>query len=89
MSDLVFTKDGWDDYTYWQGQDKKTLRRINDLLKDIDREPFEGMGKPEPLRGNLSGKWSRRINDADRLVYKFESDKITIYQCRSHYSNNN
>ena len=84
MSDRIFTDDGWEDYLYWQGQDRKTLKRINSLLKSIDRTPFEGEGKPEPLKYE-KGKWSRRINDQDRLVYKYENGQITIYQCRSHY----
>ena len=84
MSDRIFTDDGWEDYLYWQGQDRKTLKRINALLKSIDRTPFEGEGKPEPLK-HKKGKWSRRINDQDRLVYKYENGQITIYQCRSHY----
>ena len=84
MSDRIFTEDGWEDYLYWQGQDKKTLKRINSLLKSIDRTPFTGEGKPEPLK-HENGKWSRRINDQDRLVYKYENGQITVYQCRSHY----
>ena len=84
MSDRIFTDDGLEDYLYWQGQDRKTLKRINALLKSIDRTPFEGEGKPESLK-HEKGKWSRRINDQDRLVYKYENGQITIYQCRSHY----
>lgn len=84
MSDRVFTDDGWEDYLYWQSMDRKTLKRINALLKSIDRTPFEGEGKPEPLK-NENGKWSRRINDRDRLVYKYANGQITIYQCRGHY----
>lgn len=85
MSDYNFTEDGWNDYIYWQMQDKKTLRKINGLLKTISRTPFEGDGKPEPLKGE-NGKWSRRINDKDRLVYSYESETITIYQCLGHYN---
>lgn len=85
MSDLHFTDDGWDDYLYWQSQDKKTLRRINALLKEASRTPFEGTGKPEPLKGDLAGKWSRRIDGKNRLVYKYEDGVVTIYQCRTHY----
>jgi toxin YoeB len=81
----TFTGAGWDDYLYWQGQDKKTLRRINDLIKTALRSPFEGIGKPEPLRGNLSGLWSRRIDDVNRLVYEFTNIKIAIIACRYHY----
>ena len=84
MSDYVFTEDGLEDYIWWQGQDRKTLKKINALLKAIGRDPFEGDGKPEPLKGE-KGKWSRRINDKDRLVYKYENETITIYQCRGHY----
>lgn len=84
MSDFLFTEDGLEDYIWWQGQDRKTLKKINALLKAIGRDPFEGDGKPEPLKGE-KGKWSRRINDKDRLVYKYENGTITIYQCRGHY----
>jgi toxin YoeB len=82
---LTFTSTGWEDYLYWQGQDKKTLRRINDLVKTALRSPFEGIGKPEPLRGNLSGLWSRRIDDTNRLVYEVTDTKITVIGCRYHY----
>lgn len=77
--------DAWDDYHYWQSQDGKTLRRINSLLKDIDRNGYEGIGKPEPLRENLSGWWSRRIDDANRIVYRIHDGRIEIIQCGSHY----
>lgn len=83
---LAWTDNGWEDYLWWQSQDKKTLRRINALITDIRRQPFSGLGKPEPLRGNLSGLWSRRINDTDRLVYDVTDDYITVYMCRFHYS---
>lgn len=86
MSELHFTGDGWDDYLYWQMQDKKTLRRINALIKETLRNPYEGTGKPEPLKGELSGKWSRRINGKDRLVYKYADGTLTVYQCRTHYN---
>ena len=82
---LTFTPDAWEDYLYWQGQDKKTLKRINQLIRDIVREPFDGIGKPEPLRENLSGYWSRRIDEANRLVYAVEDSTITIVACRYHY----
>lgn len=85
MLDLLFLSEGWEDYLYWQTQDKKTLRRINALIKDIQRNPFEGVGKPEPLRENRTGWWSRRIDDTNRIVYKVEIGKIVIAQCRTHY----
>ncbi len=80
-----FSDIAWEDYCYWMNQDKKTLKRINLLLKDIERNGNDGIGKPEPLIGNLSGYWSRRIDDTNRLVYKIENDTIKIVQCRSHY----
>ena len=73
--------DAWEDYLYWQSQDKKTLKRINQLLKDIDRNAYTGIGKPEPLVGNFSGYWSRRIDDKNRIVYKVENNQIIIVQC--------
>ena len=76
----------WDDYLFWQGQDKKTLKRINSLLKDIERNTFDGLGKPEPLRGNLSGLWSRRIDDSNRIVYYEQNGIIYIVSCRGHYN---
>ena len=85
MNQLLFTPSAWEDYLFWQNQDKKTLRRINTLIKSILRTPFEGEGKPEPLRGDLSGKWSRRIDGQNRIVYVAEEDKVTILQCRTHY----
>ena len=75
----------WEDYLYWQQQDKKTLKRINQLIKDISRNPLEGIGKPEPLRGNFSGFWSRRIDETNRLVYAVDDNQITIIACRNHY----
>lgn len=87
MPDLIFLPEGWEDYLHWQAQDRKTLRRINALIKDIQRSPFEGIGKPEPLRENRSGWWSRRIDEANRIVYKVEEGRIVIAQCRTHYSN--
>ena len=77
--------EAWEDYLYWQTQDKKTLKKINQLLKDIDRSAYEGIGKPEALVGNLAGYWSRRIDDKNRIVYKVQSDQIIIVQCGSHY----
>ncbi len=82
---LTFTPDGWDDYLYWQTQDKKTLKRINHVLREILREPFTGIGKPEPLRENLTGYWSRRIDDTHRLVYAIEEQAIIVVACRYHY----
>lgn len=80
-----FTDIGWEDYLYWQTEDRKTLRKINTLLKDIERNGNEGIGKPEPLTGDLSGFWSRRINQKDRLIYALEMDQIIIIACRYHY----
>lgn len=82
-----FTDEAWNDYLYWQGQDKKTLKRINDLIKEIGRSssPVEGIGKPEPLRGNLSGFFSRRIDEVNRLVYAVSDTEVTIIACRYHY----
>ena len=77
--------DAWEDYMYWHTQDKKTLKRINGLIKDILRHPFEGIGKPEPLKRNLQGFWSRRIDDTHRVVYAFEDEKVVIIACRNHY----
>ncbi|GAB7550479.1 Txe/YoeB family addiction module toxin [Cupriavidus sp. CuC1] len=82
---VLFTPDAWEDYLYWQGQDRKTLKRINQLIKDAQRTPFEGIGKPEPLVGNLTGFWSRRIDDTNRLVYDVIEDRINIVACRYHY----
>ena len=82
----VFTDNGWEDYVYWETEDRKTLKRINTLIEDIERNGNEGIGKPELLRNNLSGFWSRRINDKDRLIYKIEQDNIYILSCRYHYS---
>ncbi len=77
--------EAWEDYLYWQMQDKKTLKRINILLRDIERNPFEGIGKPEPLRGELGGLWSRRIDEKNRLVYCISDDSLQIFSCRGHY----
>ncbi len=85
LSRLVWTNTAWSDYVYWQGQDKKTLKRINALIKDTLRNPEDGIGKPEELRENLSGFWSRRIDDVHRLVYAIEKDQIIIIACRYHY----
>ena len=75
----------WDDYLYWQSQDKKTLKRVNQLIKDAERDPFSGIGKPEPLKGDLSGFWSRRIDDTNRLVYRVNGNLLEILSCRGHY----
>ena len=81
----VWFDEAWQDYLYWQTQDRKTLKRINALLKDIERSSFEGVGKPEPLKGELSGFWSRRIDDTNRLVYRIHDDVLEILSCRGHY----
>lgn len=83
----IFTENGWKDYTYWQMEDRKTLKKINRLIEDICRNGNEGIGKPEPLMGNLAGFWSRRINDKDRLIYRidYDSDSVYILACRYHY----
>ena len=77
--------DAWNDYIYWQTQDKKILKRINQLIKDISRNPFEGIGKPEPLTGSLTGFWSRRIDKEHRLVYAIEENSVLLISCRGHY----
>ncbi len=82
---LTFSSHAWDDYLYWQKTDKKTLKRINTLIKDIQREPYAGIGKPEPLKHGLSGYWSRRIDDEHRIVYRYQDDTILIAQLRFHY----
>ena len=82
----LFTENGWKDYLYWETEDKKTLKRINRLIEDISRNGNEGIGKPEPLTGDLSGFWSRRINEKDRLIYKVDNKEICILACRYHYS---
>ncbi len=85
MNNLTFAEDAWSEYLYWQSQDKKTLKKINALLKDIQRAPFDGLGNPEALKGNMAGKWSRRINEKDRLVYEITDGAVVIWQCRGHY----
>jgi|TARA_R100001509_G_scaffold8272_1_gene4687 toxin YoeB len=82
---LIFAEKAWEDYLYWQRTDKKLVKRINALIKDITREPFEGIGKPEPLKHALSGYWSRRINDEHRIVYKVQDNSLLIAQLRYHY----
>lgn len=82
---LAWTQEAWADYVYWQGQDRKTLKRINRLISDTKRCPFEGIGKPEPLKENLAGFWSRRIDETNRLVYAVDGNQLTIISCRYHY----
>ena len=82
---LIFSEHAWNDYLHWQKTDKKILKRINAVVKDVQRSPFEGIGKPEPLKHALSGYWSRRINDEHRMVYKISGDSILIAQLRYHY----
>ncbi len=82
---IKFSDIAWEDYLYWQARDKKTLRRINELLRAIQREPFAGIGKPEPLKHQLAGFWSRRIDDTHRLVYAIERGTVLVAACRDHY----
>jgi toxin YoeB len=82
---LAWTESAWADYLYWQGEDRKTLKRINKLISDTLRDPFEGLGKPEPLREDLSGLWSRRIDEANRIVYEVSDEYLIIVACRFHY----
>jgi toxin YoeB len=85
MRSLKSTAEAWDSYVWWQAQDRKTLKRINDLVKDAQRDPFSGIGKPEPLKHSLSGCWSRRIDETNRLVYIVEDESLIIISCRYHY----
>lgn len=86
MSEKIWSDDAWEDYIYWQKQDRKTIKRINQLIKDIERNGcMEGIGKPECLTGDLQGEYSRRINDKDRLVYHMENGRLYIAHCRGHY----
>jgi toxin YoeB len=85
----VWHDSAWDEYLYWQMQDKKTLKRINKLLKDMDRSPYSGIGKPEPLTADLSGFWSRRIDEVNRIVYKVIDSQLIIIQCGGHYEEQN
>ena len=85
MMRITFSSNAWKDYVSWQREDKKILRKINDLIKDIQRTPFEGLGKPEPLKFDLSGYWSRRIDLEHRLVYQYQDNEILIYSCKFHY----
>jgi toxin YoeB len=82
---LPWTQEAWSDYVYWQGQDRKTLRRINKLIADTQRSPFEGIGKPEPLKENLAGFWSRRIDETNRLIYSVDDGQLTIISGWYHY----
>ena len=83
----IWFDEAWDDYTYWQTQDKKTLKRINQLIRDIERgNGFDGIGKPEPLKNEFSGFWSRRIDDTNRLIYRIVGDTLEILSCRGHYN---
>lgn len=84
-SRLMWTQSAWEDYLYWQSQDRKTLKRVNLLIQDAMRSPYSGIGKPEPLRENLAGFWSRRIDDTNRLVYTTDGDDLVIIACRYHY----
>lgn len=85
MSNFSFSEDAWEEYLFWQAQDKKTLRKINQLLRDIQRNGYKGIGKPEPLKGEFSGLWSRRIDEKNRLVYRIAPDSIVV-QCKGHYN---
>lgn len=85
MKRITFSRNAWEDYISWQREDKKILRKINDLIKDIQRTPFEGLGKPEPLKFDLSGYWSRRIDLEHRLVYQYQDNELLIYSCKFHY----
>ncbi len=87
LEQLTWTLAAWEDYQYWQTQDKKTLKRINLLIKDAMRNPFAGIGKPEPLRETLSGFWSRRIDETNRLVYAVDDTSLVVIACRYHYGN--
>ena len=87
MNNIMFTNKAWEEYCYWQTQDKKTLKRINQLLFDIQRNGTKGLGKPEALKDNLSGFWSRRIDESNRLVYKINNERIEVVQCKGHYKN--
>jgi toxin YoeB len=83
---IVFENEAWDEYVQWQTEDKKTLKKINLMIKDISRNPFEGIGKPEPLKGDLSGFWSRRINDKDRIIYYIKDHNVYISAIKGHYN---
>jgi toxin YoeB len=84
---LLWTEEAWEDYLYWQNQDSKTLKRVNQLVRDIQRSPYDGIVKPEPLKGDLAGWWSRRIDGINRMVYRLKDGAVEITQCRGHYGN--
>lgn len=86
IKELKWDFDAWEDYLYWQSQDKKILKRINQLIKDMRRDPFNGIGKPEPLKGDLTGLWSRRIDERHRIVYLIENEALLIFSCKGHYN---
>ena len=81
----IWFEEAWEDYKYWQSQDKKTIKRINQLLQDAQRNGYAGIGKPEPLKGDLSGFWSRRIDDCNRFVYRIKDDNLEVLSCKGHY----
>lgn len=85
MNNIMFTEKAWEEYCYWQMQDKRPLKKINQLLADIKRNNHEGIGKPEPLKNQLNGYWSRRIDDVNRLVYRITDNQVEIVQCKGHY----
>ncbi len=85
LSRITWTLAAWEDYQYWQGQDRKTIKRIHALLKECLRDPFDGIGKPEPLKENLTGFWSRRIDEANRLIYRVDGLDLVVIACRYHY----
>ena len=85
----IWFDEAWEDYLYWQNQDKKTMKRINMLIRDIERGNFDGIGKPEPLKGELSGFWSRRIDSVNRLVYRIDDNVLEILSCKGHYDQEN
>lgn len=85
IKEIKWDYDAWEEYLYWQTTDKKILKRINQLIKDIMRNPFEGIGKPEPLKGNLTGLWSRRIDEKHRVVYATDDEAVIIFSCKGHY----
>ncbi|MEI6728432.1 MAG: Txe/YoeB family addiction module toxin [bacterium] len=86
MYSVGFDKNGWEDYCHWKNQDKKTIKKIDELIKELFKNPFVGIGKPEPLKQNLTGFWSRRIDEKNRVVYKIEKNNVTVIRCRGHYN---
>lgn len=87
IKDIKWDFDAWEEYLYWQAENKKMVKRINQLIKDIRRNPFDGIGKPEPLKENLTGLWSRRIDEKHRIVYMIENETVLIFSCKGHYEN--